>query len=100
MSYLNILRQLERDKGARPEPVRSESPDCILSSAFPSVLRPALEPGCLIHWQGMDGKIRGPALLRGTLDHGGQTWGWFVFEGTEYLIDSMLIVKMESDSST
>lgn len=60
---------------------------------------PSLTAGCLVWWQGTDGLLRGPALLRGTLDHGGQIWGWFVFEGTEYLIDIRLIVKIQEGSS-
>jgi len=56
-----------------------------------------LTPGCLIHWQGMDGVTRGPAVVRGTLDDHGQTWCWFTFDGTDHLTDVRLIVKCEPD---
>jgi len=55
---------------------------------------PRLEPGCLIHWRGLDGTTRGPALLRGTFQDQGQVWAWFTLGGIEYLIRAELIVTV------
>jgi len=43
----------------------------------------------------MDGRIRGPAVLRGTFQNQGQTWAWFAFQRIEYLIRADLIVTVQ-----
>lgn len=55
-----------------------------------------IEPGCLIHWQSMDGVTSGPAVLQGTFDDQEKTWCWLTFKGIEFLINARLIVESTS----
>jgi hypothetical protein len=53
-----------------------------------------IPPGALIWWRGMDGVERGPALARGTFQDGGETWVWFRYGQTDWLLNAKHVGKV------
>ena len=58
-----------------------------------------LEPGCIIHWQGMDGKIRGPVVVQEVTQFEGRTWVFVQYEGADRLLSELLITVVEPGES-
>ena len=56
----------------------------------------AMEPGCLIHWESMDGVVHGPALVLEVADFDGRCWAYVEHEGLERLVSEVIVTKAEA----
>lgn len=55
-----------------------------------------LQPGMTIYWESANGTTRGPAVVAGVFEADGQPWVWFTEGGTEHLLNSRMIVRIEN----
>lgn len=55
-----------------------------------------LFPGVAISWEGVDGKLTGPALIEGIFQLDDQDWVWLTYAGQERLICTKIIVKVHA----
>ena len=59
-----------------------------------------LEPGCLIHWQGMDGKVRGPAVVEHVTLCDGRAWAFVRYDGIDRWVSEVIITAVETGDGT
>ncbi len=54
-----------------------------------------LKAGSFIRWQGMDGKVRGPAVVEHVTLCDGQLWAWVTWDGMERAVSEAIIMAVE-----
>lgn len=91
MDYLDIIRQVEQAYQAtdqHKESMVDQTPPC---GAV------ALAPGCLISWEGSDGKPRGPATVDFFhTDADGTVWAFYTLpDGTWGAVNRTYVLKIE-----
>ncbi len=55
----------------------------------------AFQPGDLIHWQAMDGKTYGPAVVEHVTVCDGRTWAFVQYDGIDRWVSEVIITAVE-----
>lgn len=58
-------------------------------------IRP-LAPGVMVSWEGVDGELKGPAVIEGVFQVEGENWVWLAYAGQERLLNTTMIVKVHA----
>ncbi len=109
MSFLDTMREILETEGllkhdtqkARPSS-SSVSPPVLpqtAESAPPVPVPGVLQPGCVIHWQAMNGKTYGPVVVEEVTQFEGRTWVFVQYEGADRLLSELLITVVEPGES-
>ncbi len=55
----------------------------------------AFQLGDLVHWQGMDGKVRGPAVVEHVTLCDWRLWAWVTWDGVGRAVSEAIITAVE-----